>query len=552
MRDGELELLRRLVDGRLVEVESPLAPCVTAPGSPACATALHDLRNPFFIEDHPGAFQTTGWSGAFTSQPSRYGVAAAGIDDIVAAVTFAAEHGVRLVVKGTGHDYLGRSGAADSLLLWTHGLRDITIHDSFSITGGVSAAIGVPAITVGAGTRWLEAYQAATNHGRYVQGGGCTSVGAAGGFTLGGGFGSFSKRFGTAAENVLEMEVVTAAGDVLVVNDAQHRDLFWALRGGGGGTFAVVSTVTYQTHGMPEMLGAVIGMIGASSESDYQRLVRELVAFYPDLDNAHFGEQIRLANDNTILLTMMALDLAEEDVRGVWRPFTDWLARHSDSYTTDFQVGTGPFGTFWDCGWWMDNLPGVISRDERPGSPPDRFWWATNQEEVSQYWDAYGSRWLPVQLLEPSKRTALADALFEASRHCAFSFHANKGLSGAAVDARQRDRQTAINPAVFEAVALVVSASGQQYAFPGVPGHEPDPAASAEAAPKVNAAMKVIRAATPEAGTYVNECDYFEPDWQRSFWGENYPRLLEVKRNYDPGNLFRVHHGVGSDLPAIS
>jgi hypothetical protein len=59
--------------------------------------------------------------------------------------------------------------------------------------------------------------------------------------------------------------------------------------------------------------------------------------------------------------------------------------------------------------------------------------------------------------------------------------------------------------------------------------------------------MSVIRAITPGAGSYVNETDYFEPDWQDSFWGANYPRLLEIKRSCDPANLLRVHHGVGSE-----
>ena len=59
--------------------------------------------------------------------------------------------------------------------------------------------------------------------------------------------------------------------------------------------------------------------------------------------------------------------------------------------------------------------------------------------------------------------------------------------------------------------------------------------------------MDVIRALTPDSGSYLNETDYFEPGWQHSFWGGHYPRLLEIKRRYDPQNLFRVHHGVGSE-----
>jgi FAD/FMN-containing dehydrogenase len=62
----------------------------------------------------------------------------------------------------------------------------------------------------------------------------------------------------------------------------------------------------------------------------------------------------------------------------------------------------------------------------------------------------------------------------------------------------------------------------------------------------VSACIEALRAAAPGAGAYVNECDFFQPDWQRAFWGSNYPRLAAVKRRYDPSGLFTVHHGVGT------
>ena len=64
---------------------------------------------------------------------------------------------------------------------------------------------------------------------------------------------------------------------------------------------------------------------------------------------------------------------------------------------------------------------------------------------------------------------------------------------------------------------------------------------------RVQAAMKALRACAPGAGSYVNETDYFQEDWQHAFWGPNYPRLARIKRRYDPDGLFTVHHGVGSE-----
>lgn len=545
LTDVDVAELYKLSGDRLLRLEAPLRACVTDPGSPAAEAALANLRNPYAIQDDPGAFQTTGWFGAFENRHSPVAVAAESAADIAAAVDFARERGVGLVIKGTGHDYLGRSSAPGSLLIWTHRMREITVHDAFRPAG--TDGPGVPAITVGAGARWLEAYQAATAHGRYVQGGGCVSVGAAGGFPQGGGFGSFSRRYGTAAGNMLEAEVVLASGEIVVANETQHADLFWALRGGGGGTFGVVTRLTMRTHPMPGTLSTVRGTIRASGDAAFRRLLTELVRFLPSLCNDRWGEQITLSGDNSAEFGMHAVDLADEQARAVWRPFLDWIDGQPGAFASTVSVRTIPFGVHWDAGLRDQYSPGSISRDDRPGAPRERFWNATNQMEVSWYVLAYGSRWLPRRLLDDAD--ALADALFEASRPWLFQLHVNKALSGAAPEAVARDRGTAINPAVFDAAALALTASWQQYAFPGVAGHEPDAENAAVGARLVGQTMDVLRALTPGAGSYVNETDYFEPDWQDSFWGPNYPRLLEIKRRYDPQNIFRVHHGVGSEAP---
>src|SRR5215470_1514748 len=304
------QALRDQVGERLIQVQSPLAACRADGAGTACGAALQSLKNPFFNEDEPGATQTTGWLDAWAASVSPYAVAAESAQDIVAAVKFARENRIRLVIKGTGHDYLGRSNAQDSLLVWTHRMRNVTTHDAFRIAGGPANDPGVPAISVGAGTRWLEAYVAATAAGRYVQGGGCTSVGAAGGFTQGGGFGSFSKRYGTGAAGVLEVEVVTADGLVGIANEAQNQDLFWALRGGGGGTFGIVTRVTLLAHPIPQWVGAVLGRITAKSDGAFKELVVRLLRFYEaSLNNEHWGERFVIRGDNSVSFDMTYLDL---------------------------------------------------------------------------------------------------------------------------------------------------------------------------------------------------------------------------------------------------
>jgi hypothetical protein len=287
-----------------------------------------DFDNPFSIEELPWAMQSTGWLNAWNLQTSPYVVSARSSDDIVKAIQFAKKHHLKLTIKGTGHDYLGRSnGSSDSLLLWTHLMRDITIHDSFVSKGAPAGTKKEHAVTIEAGTRWGEVYkEVMVKRGRYVQGGGCTSVGAAGGFLQGGGFGSFSKKFGLAAGSLLEVEVVLADGRVVIANKYMNSDLFWALKGGGGSTFGVVSKVTLQTYDLPTTFGVVRSKIQALSDQAYFQLLKHFLNFYRDtLNNEHWGEQITFKPDNSLHISLVFQGLSQEQALQIWTPFKQWL-----------------------------------------------------------------------------------------------------------------------------------------------------------------------------------------------------------------------------------
>ena len=193
--------LNAKMGGQLVEVRSPLAACRSAPESAECAAVFRGLKNPWYIGDNVALTQTSGWADAWTSAPSVYAVAARNTADVAAAVDFARTHRLRLVVKGGGHSYQGTSNSADSLLVWTRQMDHIEMLDAFVGQGCSDAP--QPAVSIGAGAVWLHAYAAVAKAGRYVQGGGCLTVGVAG-LVQSGGFGSFSKRYGMAAASLLE------------------------------------------------------------------------------------------------------------------------------------------------------------------------------------------------------------------------------------------------------------------------------------------------------------------------------------------------------------
>ena len=146
-------------------MRSPLAACMAEPASPGCA-ALLGMKNPYYLGDEVGLTQTLGWVDAWTSWPSVYAVAARSTHDVVAAVNFARENNLRLVVKGGGHSYQGTSNAADSLLIWTRGMNAITLHDAFVGAGlRASARAGSARSRSSAGAIWAQVYDAVTTQG---------------------------------------------------------------------------------------------------------------------------------------------------------------------------------------------------------------------------------------------------------------------------------------------------------------------------------------------------------------------------------------------------
>lgn len=545
--DMNWQALKAEVGGRLVRVTSPLEACAATPGGAACDAVLKGLKNPYYIRDNVALTQTSGWAGAWSSSPSVWAVSANSAADVAAAVGFARAHRLRVAVKGGGHSYQGTSNAADSLLIWTRSMDGIVLHDSF-VGQGCSTA-PQKAISIGAGAIWRDAYVAAAKAGRYVQGGGCLTVGVAG-LVQSGGFGSFSKRFGLAAAGLLEAEVVAADGKVLIANACSNPDLFWGLKGGGGGSLGVVTRVTLRTHDLPETFGGAFIVVKAASDAAFRRLIERFVAFYREsLFNPAWGEQVKFHPNNTLEIAMVFQGKDQQAAAADFKPLVDWVAATPADFTNVIPptIVAIPARFFWDPVFMKTNAPDVMMSDSRPDAPVENVFWSGNLNEAGWVLHAYESTWMPASLLQAERQGELVDALYAGSRHWTQALHFNKGLAGAPAEEIAAARDTATNPAATEAFALAIIAASGPPAFPGIAGHEPDVAKARASAAKVRAAMAELRKLVPEPGAYVSESNYFEENWQRAFWGANYPRLRAVKDRYDPDGLFFVHHGVGSE-----
>jgi FAD/FMN-containing dehydrogenase len=374
---------------------------------------------------------------------------------------------------------------------------------------------------------------------RYVQGGGCATVGVAG-LVQSGGFGSFSKLYGTAAAALIEAEIVTADGVVRIANACTNPDLFWGLKGGGGGSLGVVTRMTLRTRELPKFFGGAGAKIKAHSASAFHALIAKFISFYAEkLLNPHWGESIKIKSDDTLEISMVSQGLDSQQATEVWKPFMDWVAAASSDYTFDEEpsIGSTAARNWWDVAYRKIHSPDSMVADSRQGASPTHAWWGGDGDQVGVFLHGFHSAWLPATLIDAKSQHRLVDALFDSSRQWEVQLHFNKGLAGAPAEEVKAARDTATNPAVLDAFALAIIAGGAR----------PDITTARKHAASIDKAMDELRKVAPHAGSYVSESDYFEKSWQRAFWGGHYPRLAAVKDSYDPQGLFFVHHGVGSE-----
>jgi FAD/FMN-containing dehydrogenase len=177
-------------------------------------------------------------------------VEAASVEDVQATVTFARRNKVRLTVKNGGHSYMGYCLNEGGIVLDLAGMKGCLI-DPDNMT-----------IKMEGGLIWKEAYyKYREDPSLIVVGGQCPTVGVSG-FTLGGGLSPFSRSYGLACDNLLEMTIVTYDGKVVTVSrddkDEKKQDLFWALTGGGGGNFGVTVSMTCKIHKLRDPDGIVV------------------------------------------------------------------------------------------------------------------------------------------------------------------------------------------------------------------------------------------------------------------------------------------------------
>ncbi|EXJ77159.1 hypothetical protein A1O3_10317 [Capronia epimyces CBS 606.96] len=458
-----------------------------------------------------------------------YTVNATGAKHLAAGINFAKDHDVRLVIKNTGHDISQRSQGYGSLSIWIKSIKD-GLHFQQTYTpsdGSCPSNYTGRAIKIGGGYVWDDVYNFAYKHGSIVVGGDDRTVGCIGGYLQGGGHGPASHQFGLGADQVLEYEVVLASGELVTANECQHQDLFAALRGGGGGTFGVVTSATVKAYPELTALGHELTIVAfPNASSELINATADIVASYPSLVEAGYSGTgalthqdgaliyahnfVNLLNDNSTAAINKAKDTMTQQIVNQWSPYNGTLFVIQSSFNT--------FNSFFK---WYNSHPHISDGQNRP-MMASRFFDKTSLSSQQSNMK---------NLLE----TLVSGQGTQTTTESATLFNLVAG--GKVLDPQPL---TSVNPAWRKTYVVM-----QQIDFwPDNAGYE-DIAQVKEALTLKK--LKAMKELAPGMGTYGNEADPYDPDWRKDWWGTNYDWLVSVKKKYDPEDVFWCWRCVGND-----
>ncbi|KAJ6466801.1 FAD-binding domain-containing protein [Mycena sanguinolenta] len=506
---AEWDLLNATVSGRLVTVVPSAKFCTSLPGG-ACTD--DQWTSAVFRSTIPGAMDAVNWEQGYDLNPSSlclrngttcgqgdvplYSVEAETVADIQAAVKFSSIHNLRVVIKSSGHDYLGRSTAPNSLLIHTHKFQKISFNDSLLIGG---KAVG-STVTLGSGVYAKTLYEQGKASGKIAVGAVAATVCIGGGWVQGAGHSALSTTFGLGADNALEFDIVVESGELLKVNADSHPDLFYALRGGGAGSWGVMVSATFRTYPTFNATASSI-YLSAANDTVMSSLATLHAQHIFDWDSVHAGQYFSLFKGN-----------------GTDAPFIFFLNTFMPNKTTSQSMEL--LAPFLNASL---AIPGValLSQEFTYGDINDALFSADDSVGINV---VLGSRFIPAATYHDSP-AAVGDAY---TKILASGAPAILGLMVGGKVAENANISSAVHPAWRTAKTHVI-----------VVGEWDDSASLAEIS-QIQHRFQTVQVPIldeitgPNPGSYSNEADVLEPNFQTTFFGPNYAKLSAIKRKYDP------------------
>ena len=409
---------------------------------------------------------------------------AAEVDDVVAAVNHARDNRLPLAIRGGGHSVPGFGTVDGGVVIDLAAMREVTVDPS----ARTARAQG--------GATWAGFNDATHAHGLATTGGFVSTTGV-GGLTLGGGIGYLTRAVGLSCDNLVEAAVVTADGRTVRASEEENDDLFWAIRGGGG-NFGVVTEFTFALHPVTQVYGGPM-FFELTHGPDLLRFFRDFMAdapeelaMFPAFQIAPPLPFIPEERHGDVFIAMVACWTgAVEEGERILQPLHDVapvVAEH---------VGVAPY-------------PALNSAFDGLYPPGLQHYWKT------------------------SFATEVSDA--------AIDVHMEYGPKVPAVNATMHIY--AINGAVQRVAPEATAFAYRDATFvTNIAGMWPNPADNGDNVRWVRGYYDAL-APHSEEGGYVNFMSGDDHDRMRATYRGNFDRLVEVKRRYDPENLFRVNQNI--------
>ncbi|OCL11253.1 FAD binding domain-containing protein [Glonium stellatum] len=519
--------------GALIKTVPPAWPCHNGPfgtyDAGKCSSVKSMFSNSSFHMNDPASIMSSWASGsACPPEPSApctidgypvYVVNATTVKQIQLAVNFARNNNIRFVIKNTGHEFNGKSTGAGSLSVWVHHLKSFEYIPAVTI-GNYSGK----AARVGTGLQAFDLYPLMNASNITLLSPGGDTVGAYGGYMQGGGHSVISPLFGLGADQPLSMQVVTADGRFVTADPQTNSDLFWAMRGGGGSTFGVMTSAVVKALPVTSFASLSIAFNAGLDTSAIS-----VEAFWEGV-RAYFKDILRQAEVNTyglfvintpttsqsfsMSLKMIVPRMTVSELTQFMSPFLSELK--ALGINASLANSLQHHNSFADYGFHQLTTSGI---GDRIGNT------------------RYSSRLFPKENFEPD--TLVFNQTFDAIKAVVQAGYQIIGDAVAPTLQSAGYPDNAVNPAWRKAVLHATAI----YAFPT----NYTAAMIKEQHDRLDSLVRTWRELSPGAGSYLNEADIQEPDWQSSFYGSNYPRLLKVKEKWDPNGVFYATTGVGSE-----
>ncbi|KAF7972996.1 hypothetical protein HWV62_16490 [Athelia sp. TMB] len=554
--------LNTSVSGRLYLGYPWVRPCYSfyngsaqTPDSTACAAVQSVYKNDSIgIAPNFGAYMNTNWGGCqrtgqgcvldytipqnplvyappancYQGSVAPYYVDVHNYTDLQAVFMFANSTRVSIYIKNSGHDYKGRSSAPNALGVWTPNLQGITYAPSFtpdSCIAGSNYTEG--GVTFGAGTGFLQLYQFADANNITVVGGSSPTVGAGGGWITGAGHSAISNTLGLGVDNALQIRAVTPNGEYVTANHCQNQDLFFALRGGGGSTFGIITEVTTRANPRLTLQVSYIRYVSldlATIEKFLAIVINSTATWADEGWGGYIEPGAMTTQASGFVLMTPKLNLVE--------------AQASMAQITGFAADLLSLNI---------GIDHSVTTEHSYYSAYQNF--LVPNEEVVGLSTAISSRLIPrSNFLGTANQTQLLNALLNVVKTVTYPFATlNPALLsyGAPIQFLVTtpanypgDGTSSVTPAWRSALWHVFINSAFE--------NEASASEIAAAFKRSNTAANFLRAITPGSGAYQNEADIFEPDYIDSFWGAaNYARLSALKEQYDPYGLLQCWNCIG-------